>query len=194
MSNDFPVLHQVKVRGFATSEAVAGSLGLTAETVEAVLRRSESEGLLKYREGRITGFSLTPSGREKHAELRDEALTPEARAKITAAYEAFLQPNRDFKQLTTDWQTRDESTETAPLLDRLARLHLTLEGLLATATEGDSRFQYYLPRFTAALTRLREGDASAFARPMSDSYHDVWMELHEDFVSSLGHVRTAADE
>jgi hypothetical protein len=40
---------------------------------------------------------------------------------------------------------------------------------------------------------LADGDTAAFARPMSHSYHDVWMELHEDLLLTLGRERDAAD-
>ena len=194
MTEQFIALHQLKVRGFATAEAVATGTGLTADAAAMVLRGLETDGLVKYREGRITGFSLTADGRSRHAELRDAALAPHQRDAIDAAYHAFLQPNRDFKQLTTDWQTRPEGEDAAPLLARLNDLHGEVGDVLAAAAEGDPRFQHYLPRFASALSRLRGGDGSAFARPMSDSYHDVWMELHEDLLSTLGHERTEADE
>ena len=194
MTDHFAALHQVKVRGFATAEAVATGLGSTPEAVEPTLRELETLGLVKYREGRVTGFSLTSDGRARHTELRDEALTPEKRERVAAAYSAFLQPNRDFKRLTTEWQTRDESTDAAGLLDRLGVLHSAVDALLVNAGEVEPHFEAYRSRFDAALGRLRDGDESAFARPMSDSYHDVWMELHEDLLATLGHERTDADE
>ncbi|WP_022879447.1 hypothetical protein [Microbacterium sp. B19] len=191
----FELLHQIKVRGFASAHAVATGLGHVDEAgVEAALRELEALGLLKYREGRVTGFSLTPDGRSTHAELRDTALSAAQRATVTHAYEGFLGPNREFKTLTTDWQTRDQSEDPAPLLGRLDDLHARVDALLVEAAHAQPRFAQYRQRFADARGRLLAGDASAFARPMSESYHDVWMELHEDFVSSLGHERTEADE
>ena len=55
------------------------------------------------------------------------------------------------------------------------------------------RFSAYGPRFAKALARLRAGDLDAFTRPLSGSYHDVWMELHQDLIVTLGMTRTAAD-
>ncbi len=52
----------------------------------------------------------------------------------------------------------------------------------------------YQNRLTAALDRVRGGDTAAFARPMADSYHDIWMELHQDLLLSAGRERGAADE
>jgi hypothetical protein len=56
------------------------------------------------------------------------------------------------------------------------------------------RFARYGRRLSAALSRLQGGDAAGFARPMADSYHDIWMELHNDVVLSLQRERSAADE
>ena len=56
------------------------------------------------------------------------------------------------------------------------------------------RFAAYQVRLTAALDRVRGGDTAAFARPMADSYHDIWMELHQDLLLSAGRERGAADE
>jgi hypothetical protein len=52
----------------------------------------------------------------------------------------------------------------------------------------------YQNRLTAALDRVRGGNTAAFARPMADSYHDIWMELHQDLLLSAGRDRGAADE
>ena len=40
---------------------------------------------------------------------------------------------------------------------------------------------------------MRAGDPAGFARPLTNSYHDVWMELHEDLLVSLDLTRSGAD-
>lgn len=192
--DQYTVLHLLKVKGFASAESVAASLGTDAAAVESLLQQAVSEELVKHREGRLSGYTLTPTGRARHGELRADALSDDARRSVTAAYEAFLAPNRAFKELTTAWQLRDETADSEALLGRLAELDDEVGAVISTAAEGQQRFTHYRTRFTAALERLRGGDDSAFARPMSDSYHDVWMELHEDLISTLGHERTEADE
>lgn len=58
---------------------------------------------------------------------------------------------------------------------------------------GLNRFADYRIRLAAAIARLRAGDAAAFAKPMSASYHCVWMELHQDLLLTLGRKRSQAD-
>ena len=40
----------------------------------------------------------------------------------------------------------------------------------------------YVVRLDGVLGRLRAGDAQMFTGVMCGSYHDVWMELHEDLI------------
>jgi hypothetical protein len=54
-------------------------------------------------------------------------------------------------------------------------------------------FNRYVSRLRAALDRLRAGALDALTKPLSGSYHDVWMELHQDLLLALGRTRSAAD-
>ena len=195
--DEFTVLQILKVKGFASADQVAFRIDGTESQgalVEPLLKAATENGLAKYREGRLTGFMLTPAGRERHAALRETAITPDTKVRLAEVYEGFLGPNREFKQLTTDWQLRDTGADTAPYLDRLAKIDDTVAELVERAAAAVPRYAAYLPRFERAMAKLDSGDATAFAKPMTDSYHDVWMELHEDLISCLGHVRTEADE
>lgn len=56
------------------------------------------------------------------------------------------------------------------------------------------RFAIYRTRFESKLAAFRSGDTDALAKPLTGSYHDVWMELHEDLLATLGRERTEHDE
>ncbi|MFI9508285.1 hypothetical protein [Nocardia sp. NPDC052566] len=49
-----------------------------------------------------------------------------------------------------------------------------------------------LSRCTSRLARIAEGEHSWAGRPVMDSYHTVWFELHEDLIGRCGPIR--ADE
>jgi hypothetical protein len=187
--DEFAVLHALKVKGLAPADQVADSLGVDETELLPLLQAGVDAETIRFREGRVTGYTLTAPGRERHAQL-----LPAAPAEISAAYDAFLEPNRAFKQVTTDWQLREEGADPAPILDRLGLVDSDVNHVIDVAVGGASRYETYRSRFADALARLRAGDDSAFARPMSGSYHDVWMELHEDLLASLGRERTEADE
>ena len=42
----------------------------------------------------------------------------------------------------------------------------------------------------AALARLHAGDKDWFTKPLIDSYHTVWFQLHEDLLTTLGIERS----
>lgn len=191
--DEFSVLHALKVCGFADVDRVAARTGLSAERVTAVLDGTDEVGHTKSRTGRISGHMLTPAGKARHVLLRGDSVDEDAVGVVAAAYETFLAPNRAFKQLTTDAQTTDLGAD--ELLRRLDEVHADVVEVLAkTEGAGLSWFSTYADRFGDALERLRGGDTSALARPMSNSYHDVWMELHEDLLGTLGRERTEEDE
>ena len=48
------------------------------------------------------------------------------------------------------------------------------------------RFARYAPRLTNAVDRVRAGEVDWFTKPVLDSYHTVWFELHEDLLATLG--------
>jgi hypothetical protein len=54
-----------------------------------------------------------------------------------------------------------------------------------------ARFGGYDERFSAALTRVRAGEKQWVAGVGRPSCHAVWMELHEDLLSTLGIPRGA---
>jgi len=51
------------------------------------------------------------------------------------------------------------------------------------------RLAPYPERFGSALARVRAGEHTWLARPMIDSYHTVWFELHEDLIGLAGLTR-----
>ena len=64
---------------------------------------------------------------------------------------------------------------------------------METAYEGMPRRPVKLLMATSALSRVESGDRDGFTRPLANSYHDIWMELHEDLLTGLKLARTAAD-
>ena len=49
----------------------------------------------------------------------------------------------------------------------------------------------YPARLGNAIEQLQAGDTAYIARPTVDSYHQVWFELHEDLLVTLGRERAA---
>jgi hypothetical protein len=202
--SDFLVLHALRVKGLAPLATVRAQTGLSAEQVDEVLRRLVADGLVTMREGRMAGALLTAAGKQAQAEqLAQDSQTRAAAAALGAAYEEFLPVNGEFKRVCHSWQVRPDgppndhgdASYDAEVISQLAGVHQRLVARVLEPLElALLRFAAYQVRLAAALDRVRGGDTAAFARPMADSYHDIWMELHQDLLLSAGRERGAADE
>ena len=198
------VMHVIKITGRASPDGLSERSGISVEQVETLLTDLARTGLVEYHKGNLPGWSLTSAGRQ----ARDDGLASERavggnRQYVERAYAGFLTRNDAFKALCTAWQLRpvdpqvldkhrDRSYD-ASLIEQLAEIHETVMAITTDLARVIERFSAYGPRFAKALARLRAGDLGAFTRPLSGSYHDVWMELHQDLLDTLGRSRSAAD-
>jgi DNA-binding transcriptional ArsR family regulator len=203
-SSRFLVLHALRVKGLASDELVAALSGLPPQEVGRVLADLASDGLVTRREGRFPGSMLTVDGRQAYLPLlAEDVASPTTQAVLEVCYAQFLPLNGEFKRICGDWQVRQDTK--APndhgdadydrsVVERLAEVHKQAVAVLAPLADGLRRVGTYPARLAAALERIRSGDNGAFARPMADSYHDIWMELHQDLLLSLQRERSAHDE
>jgi predicted transcriptional regulator len=192
-AEEFDVLHGVRIKGIAQPKEIAAAVGLDQALVERVLDDAVDKEHARERSGgRVQGYMLTVKGRERHEKLRTDNV-PDRNDDLVDAYDEFLAPNRDFKAVTTKWQT-EANGDPSVVLPELIAIDESVGKVLTLASGSVPRMQSYIPRFKIALNAFKDGETSALARPMSGSYHDVWMELHEDLLLILGRERTDADE
>lgn len=199
----FDLLHSIRIKGLAPDAVLAEMVGAGAEELPSLLAPLIDDGLVVRREGRMSGTMLTPVGKERHAEqLAAGKPTGAAEAAVEAFYAAFLPLNGAFKRICSAWQMRDETTPNdhsdsqydGAVIGDLAATNDEITVALEPLAAAIPRFELYRTRLTAALTRIEGGDSGAFARPMNDSYHDIWMELHQDLLMVCGRERGTHDE
>ncbi len=199
----FLVLHGLRLKGFAEAGPVADGVGIDGAEAEAALQALAGEGLVAHREGRISGWSLTPDGRAEHRRLlSDELDASGAKAVVDDAYRRFLALNPELLAVCTAWQLRTEGEASVvndhtdadydrQVVERLAAVDAEVRPV-TTDLEGHlERYGRYGPRLAAALERVTAGDVDWFTKPIIDSYHTVWFELHEDLLCTLGLERGA---
>jgi len=193
------VLHGLRLKGFSEAPGVAELVGLSEAKVNDQLERLQSEALVLHRDGRLTGWALTPAGRTaQEAELKEELDACGGRDDVLGAYKRFLDLNTDLLEICTAWQMKDETTLNdhadsaydAGVIDQLRGLHGKLEPILDDLEATLGRFRGYRPRFEGALTKVSAGEVEWFAKPLIDSYHTVWFQLHEDLLNTLGVERS----
>lgn len=123
------------------------------------------------------------------------------RDRITRSFHAFLPVNRRLRELCTAWQVRPDGSVNdhadagydAGIRDRLDDIHDGVVPLLARFAADRPRMSGYQQRLEAALDNLDAGDNAWLASPLIDSYHTVWMHLHQELILTLGLTR-ADDE
>ena len=167
------------------------------------LKEQAGDELVVRRDGRISGWSLTPAGRARHAELvRDELQAAGARDDVQSAYDRFLHINNDMLAVCTAWQLRDvdgvqaindhaDAGYDAGVVQQLVGIHDRVRPVTADLRELMDRFSAYGDRLRAALEKVAAGESEWFTKPVIDSYHTIWFELHEDLLCTLGIERSS---
>lgn len=200
----FEFLHALKVKGLAPDSYVSAMTGLDDDARVALTAELADAGLVLRRENpRMSGTMLTADGKAEYDRLAAElVLEPSAAEQIVSVYEVFLPINSDFKRVCAAWQTKTDDTPNdhtdadydAGVITDLGAIHDRIVAALSPAGDAVARLGRYTPRLADALAKVRSGDNAAFARPMYDSYHDIWMELHQDLLLTTNRERDAADE
>ncbi len=198
------VAHALHVKGFGTVEDIARITGLTEPQVESQLVPMLERGLAQFREARGL-WMPTPEGKQVAADLVARELKDAGVEEgLREAYPAFLELNEQFKALCGDWQMFPGEGDNRPpndhsnadydaaIVARLVALDRLAQGCCVSFADHLTRYGPYGPRLTAARERLEAGDHKQFTGVMCGSYHDVWMELHQDLLLTLGIDR--ADE
>ena len=194
----FQTFHALRIKGFAAADTLAEMTGLPAGDVEASLGALADEGHAQFRENRGL-WQVTADGRTAHSErLAADLDGVDVAAALGPHYEAFLESNSRFKELCGDWQMRDgepndhsDDTYDASVVERLQALHANALPAVESMGEQIERMQPYSERLVEVLAKVQAGETKMFTGVMCGSYHDVWMELHEDLILTQGIDRAA---
>lgn len=198
---DGELLHLLRVKGTVSTDAIAATFAISLGAAER--RLAALGGLVQSRPGRFGGWRLTDGGQLLHSCWIAGELNAETRARLGALYERFEPVNASFKKLCTRWQVRSDTglpndhrdrAYDSGVIQELSALHDEISRLITEFAAECDRLARYQPALAGALDRLRRGDLTAFSRPMSGSYHDVWMELHQDLLVTLGRSRGEGDQ
>jgi hypothetical protein len=197
------VLHALRLASVGTVEEVVGRSGLDQVEVTAALAESAGAGWVTEQTGRLVGWSLTAAGRTEGEHLLSAQLTAHGgQGAVESGYRRFFDINQPFLDLCTRWQLIEVDGETGPnrhddaaydaaVLADLTTMHEVVVRISDDLGAALERFGGYRPRFEHAMSRLEANDVDWFTKPLIDSYHTVWFELHEDLLATLGRDRTS---
>jgi len=116
-------------------------------------------------------------------------------------FDGFLPVNRRLREVCSAWQARPDGTPNDhsdgayddTVRDRLDEVHSAIGPVLRRMAAIEPRLAGYRPRLAEALDKFDDGDSAWLASPLLDSYHTVWMQLHQELILMLGLTR-ADDE
>jgi hypothetical protein len=199
------VLHSVRIQGMADDHAVAARFDLDEAETRETLLDDEAYGWVRQAAFAGTaGWSMTDRGRaEDDRRLAEELSDTGTGPVVERVHESFGPLNARLLQACTDWQLRPEAGDRltpnthsdpdwdAQVLGELEALDRELAPLVAELAAALARFEGYDTRFAAALGKARSGQGEWVAGTGIGSCHAVWMELHEDLISTLGLQRGA---
>ena len=140
---------------------------------------------------------LTPVGREQAETVARLEHGSDAEAAAQRVYEGFLPLNAEILRACSDWQVRpggvanDHSDPTYDwaVIDRVVAIDERIGVPVSRLGRSVGRFGHYRPRLRDALKRVEDGEHDWLVSPRVDSYHTVWMQLHEDLLLALGIAR-----
>jgi hypothetical protein len=136
------------------------------------------------------GYMLTDEGRRVHAELLERERASVDLKRLQAFYERFLAVNAPLKSISARAVDAQDGARVL-LLDEVGELIERVEPALRRTAEVLPRFGAYPDRLRTALELAEAGDWNYVTSPGIDSVHTVWMEVHEDFLQTLGRSREA---
>jgi len=191
--SELTVLQAVRLKGRVSPTDLAATLDDAG--TDGTVERLVAAGLL------IDGPALriSPSGRDRLTALLAEERAGFDRAAMTAVYDQFRSVNTDFKSLVTDWQLKsgqpnahDDADYDAAVVGRLNDLHGRVSPIIEAAGAQLPRLNAYSVKLQTALDSVNAGETAWLTKPLIDSYHTVWFELHEELILAVGLTREQA--
>ncbi len=142
----------------------------------------------------------TPAGTAAAGELLRLSAADEP--EIDRLFDGFLPINRRLRDVCSAWQTRPDGAVNDhgdaayddEVRERLDEVHSAIGPVLRRMGAAQPRLAGYRGRLQEALDLFDEGDGSWLASPLKDSYHTVWMHLHQELILMLGITRAADEE
>jgi pyruvate,orthophosphate dikinase len=192
---ELEVLRTLQLKGRAGVDDIAAATGKAVDELARFLDALVETGQAREIGG---GFAVLPPARARLTELLDAERARVDRGAVEALYDKFTAVNGDFKQLASDWQLKDgqpndhaDRAYDQSVLDRLPGIHARVMPTVEQLGSLVPRLAPYGTRLQRALERVQSGNHAWLLKPLIDSYHTIWFELHEELIGLAGLTREA---
>jgi phosphoenolpyruvate-protein kinase (PTS system EI component)/DNA-binding PadR family transcriptional regulator len=183
------ILYLLRVRGYITPDGLMDSVGsIPTEIMDNLLKK----GWVNLMEPRNM-YTLTAEGTEEQQRRQEASADPELAKALAPAYKQFLELNSDFKELCNNWQLKNgavndhsDAAYDQIQIEALKSINERGQVIIGQLAQALPRLARYQGRLQSALKRVLAGEIKMFTGVMCGSYHDIWMELHEDLMLLQG--------
>lgn len=146
-------------------------------------------------ESAIPGFWAVAEAGKKllkdHLQSRCADIIPHLRGDAWAAFESL---DKELKAVCSAWQVKpdwsannhDDPGYDFPVLEKLGGVDSKLRILVDRVNGLKNELRDLLLEMEGALGKVNEGDFEYFTGVNVNSYHNLWFELHEDLLCTLG--------
>jgi hypothetical protein len=143
----------------------------------------------------------TPAGTQAAQQATRLPESGDVEKALRPLFEKFLPVNHRLRELCTAWQLRPDGTPNdhtdaaydASVRDQLDDVDTAIGRIIRRMAELVPQLGHYREDLTTSLEKFDDGDTDALTSPLSDSYHTVWMRLHQELLLLLG-ISRAEDE
>jgi hypothetical protein len=112
------------------------------------------------------------------------------------AWAGFVTLDTELKKVCSMWQVRQDSmgslnTHDDPeydfgVVERLREVHSRLRDLVRSVSGLEMELEDLTVELDNAMARISEGDFDYFTGVQLNSFHNLWFELHEDLLCTMG--------
>ncbi len=190
--SELTVLQAVRLKGRVSEADLGATLGEDPADVAATLAQLTATGLLLEDKT----LRISPEGRGRLNALLAQERSGIDQNALAKSYGDFRAVNAELKVLVSDWQLKDgrpnahdDPDYDGAVLSRLDDVHQRVLPVVAAVTRLLPRLSPYAQKLDSALAKVKAGDTIWLARPIIDSYHTVWFELHEELIAASGLTR-----
>lgn len=193
-------LHALRLLGHGDEAAIARRFGLDRDEVAELLLDDEAFGwVTRVAFGSSGTWTLTPAGRAAEERmLAHELVATGAGNAVARARTAFIPLDVRFQAACSHWHIRPRPGQPlaandhanyvwdSRVTDEFIRLGREFAPIAADLAAHLARFDRYAGRYDAAVRHVGRGETRWVDAVEVDSCRSVWLEFHEDLLSTLG--------
>jgi|YelNatPaOPRAMG01_1025707.scaffolds.fasta_scaffold02147_2 DNA-binding MarR family transcriptional regulator len=196
--DEFLILDYLDIFKLAEESTIKEDLGFEPTKFSSTIKSLLEKGFIEKFFGEQ--WKITSRGENAVSEERKTLLERSGQKDLFIRYcEEFEILNKEFKELVSRWQMKDEDGVLVPndhkdpeydfaIIEKMGTIHEKNKNLIERISKIFPFYKRFINRFEKAYERLTAGEFGYMDRAR-DSYHNIWFELHESLLKFSGMSR-----